>query len=231
MWCHAKFGRLPKHNGDNFALSEPKMPKLNYFRWIVPANGEITLRIRFSSNELGQFDHTLTFEITGTRRRYQIFNRGVCTFPSISTDPKTVFPRCKRTKNPMDIVHKKYIFSSETFEFGPLLVGNCVDKYKEFQENVEFLNIVNTSPIETEVYFCFLQDNKRENFMLDPPSMTLAPDESKRLTIWACPRMPGHYFDAVICCIKENPETVIFRICCDGFRPELELDTKNFSIR
>lgn len=82
--------------------------------------------------------------------------------------------------------------------------------------------------MEAEVYFCFLQDNKRETFMLDPPSMTLAPDESKKLSVWACPRQPGHFSDAVVCCIRENPETVIFKINCDGFRPELELDKKVF---
>lgn len=38
--------------------------------------------------------------------------------------------------------------------------------------------------------------------------------------------VPGHYEDVVVCCMRENPEPVLFKICCDGFRPELELDKK-----
>ena len=83
----------------------------------------MTLRIRFRSEELGQFDQTLNFEIMGTRRRYQLFCRGVCSFPTISREPRVVFPRRRKYRKPEEIVHKKYVLSNETFEFGPLLCG------------------------------------------------------------------------------------------------------------
>lgn len=62
--------------------------RLNHFRWIVPANGEVTLRVHFSSNDLGIFDQTFNFEVLGTRRQYQLYCRGVCTYPYICQDPK-----------------------------------------------------------------------------------------------------------------------------------------------
>jgi len=62
--------------------------RLTIFRWIIPANGEAVLRLRFQSEELGQFDQTLNFEIVGTRRRYQLYCRGICAFPSISREPR-----------------------------------------------------------------------------------------------------------------------------------------------
>ena len=62
--------------------------RLNHFRWIVPANGEVTLRVHFSSNDLGIFDQTFNFEILGTHRQYQLYCRGVCTYPYICQDPK-----------------------------------------------------------------------------------------------------------------------------------------------
>lgn len=83
----------------------------------------MTLRVRFRSEELGQFDQTLNFEIMGTRRRYQLFCRGVCAFPAISREPRVVFPHRRKYRKPEEIVHKKYVLSSETFEFGPLLCG------------------------------------------------------------------------------------------------------------
>ena len=90
---------------------------------MIPANDSVTLRIRFRSEELGQFDQTLNFEIMGTRRRYQLFCRGVCSFPTISREPRVVFPHRRKYRKPEEIVHKKYVLSNETFEFGPLLCG------------------------------------------------------------------------------------------------------------
>ena len=34
-----------------------------------------------------------------------------------------VFPHRRKYRKPEEIVHKKYVLSSETFEFGPLLCG------------------------------------------------------------------------------------------------------------
>ena len=41
---------------------------------------------------------------------------------------RIVFPHRKKTKKNDEIAHKKYILTSEVFEFGPLLVGKSRDK-------------------------------------------------------------------------------------------------------
>lgn len=41
-----------------------------------------------------------------------------------------------------------------------------------------------------------------------------------------CMQGPGRFEDAVVVCIRDNPEPVVFKVACDGFRPELELDKK-----
>ena len=101
---------------------------MNYFRWVIPAESEIVIKLRFTSEDLGQFDQTLNFEIVGTRRRYQLYCRGICAFPTISREPRIVFPNRKKSKKFDEIVEKKYILTSETFEFGPLLVGKSRDR-------------------------------------------------------------------------------------------------------
>ncbi|XP_070194710.1 hydrocephalus-inducing protein homolog isoform X4 [Littorina saxatilis] len=214
--------------GEGLALSEPKTPKLTMFRWVIPAYGETILRLRFQSEELGQFDQTMNFEIVGTRRRYQLFCRGICAFPTISKEPRLVFPSRKKNRKLDEIVHKKYVLMTETFEFGPLLVGKSRERYKEakYPENMDTFSIHNTSPLEADISFCFLSDSKGDTFLLDPPTACLKPGESTQLTVWAYPKGPGRYEDAVVCCIRENPEPVIFKVACDGFRPELELDKK-----
>ncbi|KAK6983379.1 hydrocephalus-inducing protein, partial [Biomphalaria glabrata] len=211
---------------------EEKIPPkpLTIFRWIIPPGADVVLRLRFLSNDLGQFDQTLNFEIVGTRRRYQLFCRGVCAFPNISKEPRVVFVGRKKNYRSDEIVHKKYILKTETFEFGPLLVGKSRDKYREgkYPENMESITILNNSPLDADISFCFQHDSKGDTYLLEPPNMLLKPGESNKLTIWAYPKGPGHYEDALVCCIKENPEPVIFKVSCDGYRPELDLDKRIF---
>ena len=61
--------------------------RLSSCRWIVPAHGEVELKVQFSSTVLGQFDQTLHFEALGTKRLYQVHCRGTCLYPTISQDP------------------------------------------------------------------------------------------------------------------------------------------------
>ncbi|XP_074644164.1 hydrocephalus-inducing protein homolog [Tubulanus polymorphus] len=209
-------------------LLENRGAKLGLFRWIIPANSEVVLRLRFQSEDLGQFDQTMNFEIMGTRRRYQLFCRGVCSFPTISREPRIIFPQRKKNKKSEDIVHKKYILTTEVFEFGPLLIGKSREKYKEgkYPENMETFTILNTSPLEADINFCFLNDSKGETYLLDPPNMILKPSESAGLCVWAYPKAPGAFEDAIVCCVRENPEPIIFKISAHGVRPEIELDKK-----
>ncbi|XP_077145064.1 hydrocephalus-inducing protein homolog isoform X4 [Ranitomeya variabilis] len=205
-----------------------RSPRLGVFRWVVPAGGEVPLRIQFNSSHAGSFDLTLNFELVGTRRRYQLYCRGVCTFPTISKEPKIVFPHRKKKIQSDEIVHKKFILSSATFDFGPLLCGKSRDKYKagQYPENMEKVTICNVSPLESDVTFCFQYDMKAATFILDPPTMSLKPGEKQTLSLWAYPTAPGVFDDNIVGCIKDNPEPVIFHVCCRGVRPELELDRK-----
>ncbi|XP_048648423.1 hydrocephalus-inducing protein homolog isoform X1 [Marmota marmota marmota] len=208
--------------------SQEKFIRLNHFRWIVPANGEVTLRVHFSSNSLGNFDQTFNFEILGTRRQYQLYCRGVCTYPYICQDPKVVFPQRKKDMKPNEVIFKQYIMSLEKFSFGPLLCGKSRDKYKSslFPGNMETLTILNSSPMVVEAFFCFQNDIKASTYFLEPVNMTLKPNEKQMLTVWAYPTTVGVIEDSIVCCIKENPEPAIFKLTCQGIRPELELEPK-----
>ncbi|KAI4571668.1 hypothetical protein MJG53_013774 [Ovis ammon polii x Ovis aries] len=208
--------------------SQEKFTRLNHFRWIVPANGEVTLRLHFSSNDLGIFDQTFNFEILGTHRQYQLYCRGVCTYPYICQDPKVVFPQRKMDMKANEIIFKKYIVSMERFHFGPLLCGKSRDKYKSslFPGNMETLTILNSSPMAVEVFFCFQNDIKANTYFLEPINMILKPNEKQMLNVWAYPTAVGVFEDSIVCCIKENPEPAVFKLSCQGVRPELELDPR-----
>ena len=92
-----------------------------------------------------------------------------------------MFPHRKKCRKPDEIVHKKYILSNRTFEFGPLLAGKNRDRYREgrYPENMEQLCISNTSQMDAEISFCYQADTNGGTFLMEPSSMSLKPNESQ----------------------------------------------------
>uniref|UniRef100_A0A8C2T888 HYDIN axonemal central pair apparatus protein n=1 Tax=Coturnix japonica TaxID=93934 RepID=A0A8C2T888_COTJA len=212
----------------DLATSPGKAIRLSSYRWIVPACGQVELKVHFTSSVLGQFDQTMNFEVLGTKRLYQLHCRGICVYPTISQDPRVVFPHRRKSKADDDIIFKQYVMSTGVFHFGPLLCGKSRDWYKAlpYPSNYEKITILNITPLEVEVHFFFEHDLKADTFISDPPSMTLKPNEKQELSIWAYPTSAGLVEDKLVCCIKDNPEPVVFQLCCQGVRVELGVSTK-----
>uniref|UniRef100_A0A3B4VD89 HYDIN axonemal central pair apparatus protein n=1 Tax=Seriola dumerili TaxID=41447 RepID=A0A3B4VD89_SERDU len=202
---------------------------LTTFRWVVPANSEVVLKIWFYSDSPGKFEQTFNFELLGTQRHHQLLCRGICTYPSICKDYKTLFALSKKVPQMVDGLQKTYIVKPGYFEFGPLLCSKTRDRYKEnrYPENTQRLVIRNNSGLEAEVQFRFQQDTQATTYLLDPPAMTLKPDQKQVLRVWAYPTKVGQMKDSVVCCIKNNPELVLINLSCCGVRPELELESKH----
>ncbi|XP_064315287.1 hydrocephalus-inducing protein homolog [Phalacrocorax carbo] len=222
--------RPPKvyQSGADMVPSPGRSVRLNSCRWIVPAHGEVELKVHFSSVVPGQFDQTLHFEVLGTNRQYQLHCRGTCLYPTISQDPRLVFPHRRKSKADDDIIFKQYIMNTGIFHFGPLLCGKSRDWYKalHYPSNCEKITILNVTPLEAEVHFFFEHDLKANTFLLDPPSMRLKPNEKQELSIWAYPTSAGLMEDNLVCCIQDNPEPVVFHLCCQGVQVELGISPK-----
>ncbi|NXL46323.1 HYDIN protein, partial [Podilymbus podiceps] len=215
-------------SGVDMVSSLGRSVRLSSCRWIVPAHGEVELKVHFSSTVLGQFDQMLHFEILGTKRLYQLHCRGTCLYPTISQDPRLVFPHWRKSKADDDIIFKQYVLNTGVFHFGPLLCGKSRDWYKAlpYPSNCEKITILNITPLEAEVHFSFERDLKADTFLLDPPSMRLKPNEKQELSIWAYPTSAGLVEDNLVCCINENPEPVVFPLCCQGVQVELGVSPK-----
>ncbi|XP_075367152.1 hydrocephalus-inducing protein homolog [Mycteria americana] len=215
-------------SGADMVPSPGRSVRLSSCRWIVPARGEVKLKVHFSSTVLGQFDQTLHFEVLGTNRLYQLRCRGTCLYPTISQDPRLVFRHWRKSKADDDIIFKQYVMNTGVFHFGPLLCGKSRDWYKalHYPSNCEKITILNVTPLEAEVHFFFEHDLKADTFLLDPPSMSLKPNEKQELSIWAYPTSAGLVEDNLICCIQENPEPVVFHLCCQGVQVELGVSPK-----
>ncbi|XP_030281249.1 hydrocephalus-inducing protein homolog isoform X1 [Sparus aurata] len=211
------------------ALELMRNQSLTTFRWVVPANGEVVLRIWFYSDTPGTFEQSFNFELLGTQRQYQLLCRGICTYPSICKDYRTLFALSNKVPQIKEGIQKTYVVKPGYFEFGPLLCGKTRDRYKEnrYPENTERLVILNNSGLDAEVQFQFQQDTQATTYMLDPPTMSLKPGQKQELTVWAYPTKHGQIKESVVCSIKDNPECVIIDFSCWGVRPELKLDSKH----
>ncbi|XP_077041133.1 hydrocephalus-inducing protein homolog [Agelaius phoeniceus] len=205
--------------------------RLKRYRWIVPAHGEVELKVHFSAKKPGKFEQTLRFELVQSKRQYELPCRGTGLYPSISQNPRVVFPQCRKTMKEDEVIFKEYVESTKQFHFGPLLCGKSREWYKaqNCPGNSENLTILNNSSMDIEVQFSFENDGEAETFLLDPPSMTLKPKEKRELTIWAYPTSLGFLEDKLICSIEKNPEPVVFSLCCHGVHVKLEVSPSELS--
>ncbi|XP_030138182.4 hydrocephalus-inducing protein homolog isoform X2 [Taeniopygia guttata] len=213
------------------ALNPTEFLRLKRYRWVVPAHGEVKLKVHFSTKRPGKFEQTLRFELVQTKRLYELPCCGTGLYPSISQDPRLVFPQWRETMEADDIIFKEYVESTKQFHFGPLLCGKSRDWYKcqNCPRNSENITILNNSPMDVEVRFSFENAAEAATFLLDPPSMALKPKKKQKLTIWAYPTSPGFLQDKLICSIGKNPEPVVFSLCCLGVRMKLELSPLELS--
>ncbi|XP_059716773.1 hydrocephalus-inducing protein homolog isoform X2 [Haemorhous mexicanus] len=213
------------------ASTHTEFPRLKQYRWIVPALGEVELKVHFSTKKPGKFEQTLRFELVQTKRQYELPCSGTSLYPSICQNPRLVFPQWRKTVKKDEIVFKEYVESTKQFHFGPLLCGKSREWYKaqNCPSNSENLTILNNSPVDVEVQFSFENAGEAETFLLDPPNMTLKPKEKQELTIWAYPTSPGFLEDKLICSIGKNPDPVVFSLCCHGVDMKLEVSPLELS--
>ncbi|NXU21563.1 HYDIN protein, partial [Pardalotus punctatus] len=109
------------------APTEP--PRWKQCRWIVPSHGEVKLTVRFRTTEPGKFKRTLLFEILGSKRLYRLPCFGIGLYPSISKNPRLVFPQWRKTMKDDEVIFREYVESTKLFHFGPLLCGKSREWY------------------------------------------------------------------------------------------------------
>ncbi|KAI9203105.1 uncharacterized protein BJ171DRAFT_600257 [Polychytrium aggregatum] len=200
------------------------------FRWIVQPKEKKELTIRFSSNETGKFEQTITFEIVGGRGKFSLHCVGFCQHSQINGDYRKIFSKFRKSKEEKAIVHGEFIASTSTFEFGPLLYSKPREKYLEkFPENRAILTITNATTNDIKIHFSLKHDVKSDVFFYEPAIMDLGPQQTLPFTLWAYPRSSNTFEDTLICCVRDNPEPYLFKVSCIGVKPELEIDKKFLS--
>ena len=91
-----------------------------------------------------------------------------------------------------------------TFFGGNVLISinngllSCICRYREikYPENIEKVVIYNNSGLQAEVKFSFRDDNQGTTFLLDPPAMSLQPDQKQ---VWVRSLVKKNRFDFYSC--------------------------------
>ncbi|GLE01730.1 hypothetical protein PINS_up010564 [Pythium insidiosum] len=217
-------------------------------RWMLPARSSTTVAVRFASEEVGLFDASLGFEIVGQpRREFTLFCRASSSVPQINADPRNVFMSRVKSRAEGTFVSKKFVLSKNVFEFGPLIVPAIAptapqseDDFAELlassaknpgiithNRNIDTFRISNTSKYALQVDFVLQNQDDDEAsptvFAFAPKRLELAEGETKDVRVWASPFREGLHEDALICCVSDNPDPVVFALSCYGCTPTLAL--------
>ena len=202
-------------------------------RWVVPANGSATVRVRFVSDKETNVTRTLQFQDVVSGRVFPVDLTCVCEFPHLNTDPKSLFPASAIFNGDpaSTVVKKKFVASAERIEFGPVLCGKSREDFKgeRFQENVFKLNLTNPGVQPVTVASRFENDTNFTTFTLDPANAVIEAGQALSLRVFAYPKSTNDYSDKLMITLGSNPKPLVFAVHVEGSEPALELDKKQIA--
>jgi len=219
-------------------------------RWIIGPKEEIELQVVFRSPETGNFSSRLAFEVVGNTKQWKLDLAGTCAIPAMSSDPRVVFNRRVKARAKGKIIKRKWVLSDKVFEFGPLIIGRAPEGPDDEKSpvlkktNSEAFKIVNTGLFDLNVNFAFekegmgeftpLRDDAKavdgqKVFHVEPETLTLAPETTGEVVVWAFPNAVGTFSDTLCCTLEHNPEVVKFPVACGGSSPEVAISANELS--
>lgn len=222
-------------------------------RWLIKPKERVRLLLKFFSEEIGNYQSSLGFEVVGGTKQnahVSIDVTGITTFPGISSDPRNVFMRRVKTKPASGYASKQYIASTGVFDFGPLLAGRSAndapdDASEQFvKQHIEQFRITNNSMLKADVAFSLASAKVPEDpkakpggknaaapnpleefpFTIEPKQLELEVGETKELSVSCFPVKEGTYSDTIVANITDNPEPVEFQLAAIGALPKVTVD-------
>ena len=171
--------------------------------------------------------------------------QGRTAYPTVDRNPRSIFQNIKKQNRAGKIVKNTFLLKENLFEFGPLLIsenpfemdnsevpnpeseislGNQTRRLKTFQ-------FKNPSSFEVNISFAFLEEEEegQEAFHFEPEELLIPPGEVGSLNVHARPLEEREYSNSLVCCISENPQTLILPSRCCGQFPRVEIEPKELN--
>eukprot|EP00606_Chrysophyceae_sp_TOSAG23-5_P000584 GSChrysophyteH2.ASY1.ANO1.693.1 assembled CDS len=202
------------------------------YRWVVPGNGQIQVKIRMRSKTEGKYDANLGFEVMGTSQTFNLHCSGFCEVPAINTDSRNVFMRRVKGIPPGAApAARKFVINQGTYSFGPLLIYKQ-PSWKALQDNIKMTNtdtirITNSGRFKASVDLGFenppTEEKYNDLFQVEPKVLELEEGETKDIRIWSFPQEVGEFKNTLIAAVKDNAIPMLYPITCHGkLQKELE---------
>eukprot|EP00605_Chrysophyceae_sp_TOSAG23-4_P000636 GSChrysophyteH1.ASY1.ANO1.717.1 assembled CDS len=202
------------------------------YRWVVPGNGQIQVKIRMRSKTEGKYDANLGFEVMGTSQTFNLHCSGFCEVPAINTDSRNVFMRRVKGIPPGAApAARKFVINQGTYSFGPLLIYKQ-PSWKALQDNIKMTNtdtirITNSGRFKASVDLGFenppTEEKYNDLFQVEPKVLELEEGETKDIRIWSFPQEVGEFKNTLIAAVKDNAIPMLYPITCHGVEPTIEI--------
>jgi hypothetical protein len=203
------------------------------YRWVIPAQGSIDIRIQFTAITECQLSSSLHFEVCGSMQMYSLSCTGICDLPKLHSDPRSIFMKRQRAPLSQSTIppSKKYLIQDQLYSFGPLSI------YKQPQwkssddpalqlltsTNNDTIRFTNAGKLKCIVNFVFdenvADETNRSIFMVEPTTIELDENEAKEVKIWAFPSALKSYSTRLLACIVNNPIPLTYTLTCEGVKP------------
>jgi hypothetical protein len=95
------------------------------------------MSVDFVSQCTGDFSNVLEFEVVGSEKLFALPCQAKCDVPHMNTDTRNIFMRRAKGRPPPEKVHKKYVLSRNSYEFGPLRVNKPKDTLAQMIQDLE----------------------------------------------------------------------------------------------
>lgn len=238
-----KQAKLAAEEPQQVELIAPTPPPPAPTRWVIPAQGSIQFKVRFSSEKEGKFESTLEFEVVGGGQRLSLPCVGVCAYPSINGDTRNIFLRRLKALSPIN-PHpvKRFVIADNFYSFGALSLFKTPDWKKVISDsstleekarydaieatNSDIIRISNNGLYRDVVSFKIVSDEEEENqniFVVDPHTVEVEEGGTKEVRIWALPRQEKEYNASLAVTVKDNPNILQFPLKCWGTVASLDI--------
>lgn len=200
---------------------------LSHPRWVVPAEGSVTLHLRYRPTTCAIEERVLRFETTTGRQSLQVLARATCEFPHFNTDPAIMFPKVMRSRESAKIRQQTFVRAVNVFEFGAIICGKPREEFKNETRsaNMVKINIVNPSAAEITVQSTLSTDST--TFFIEPSILVIPPGATQHVCVWAFPKNAIVYEDVLTLSTLNNPEVFKCGIMVEGVSPLIEFDRRS----
>ena len=103
-------------------IEAPPIFSSSQYRWVIPAMGNITFKIRFKAKAEGKVDSAMMFEVMGSKQEFSLYSSGKCEVPKVNGDSRIVFMKRVKSISPgLPLPIKRFATADNCYSFGPLL--------------------------------------------------------------------------------------------------------------